>query len=258
MRKQTISREAALQTIAIEVDKALRIGPVTHIKHKAVTHGQHGLGCLECHLLGSRDEQQYSLHDWGHYSDIKATSIIIPEAPRGFVITLKTDSQDENESRGSGDTSIPLEAKTPSYTGDYIKIDWVYPHKEIMGIGIPRNYFYAVEEGAKEAGYPSLHVDATNNGLSYWAQEKFGLKIPEGKHASLIDAYNRFKVHSKKYIQQASDASPYVQNCTAEPLPEEIDLSKPHTIPKIFMDVLGAIFMMRGGHLHFYKKFWLS
>jgi len=255
MQKQTISRESALRTIAEEVDRALRIGPVAHIKHNAVTNGQHGLGCLESHLLGSKDGQQYSLHEWGHYGDIQATSIIIPEAPRGFFITLKTDSEEENNSRGSDSTSIPLEAKTPDYTGDYIKIDWVYPHKEIMGLGISRNYFYAVEQGAKQAGYPSLHVDATNNGLSYWAQEKFGLKIPEKKHAVLIDAYKRFKVHSAKYIQQASETSPYVQNHLEEPLPDEIDPSKPHTLPRIFMDVLGAIFMLKGGHLHFYKKF---
>jgi len=255
MQKQTISRETALRIIAEEVDQALRIGPVTHIKHKAVPNGQHGLGCLESHLLGSKDGLPYSLHEWAQYGDIQATSIIIPEAPRGFVITLKTDSEDENKGRGSNNNSIPLEAKTPSYTGDYIKIDWVYPHKEIMGLGIPRNYFYAVEQGVKKAGYPSLHVDATNNGLSYWAQEKFGLKIPEEKYSSLIDAYKRFKIHSRKYIQQATETSPYVQNHIEELLPDEIDPSKPHTIPRIFMDVLGAIFMLKGGHLHFYKRF---
>ncbi len=37
----SFSREPTLQTIAIEINKALRIGPVTHIKHMAVPNGQH-------------------------------------------------------------------------------------------------------------------------------------------------------------------------------------------------------------------------
>ncbi len=255
MQKENISRESALRTVAIAVDQALRIGPVTHIKHQALTNGQHGLGCLESHLLGDKNGQQYSLHDWGHYGDIKATSIIMPEAPRGFVVMLKTDSNVENKSRGGQGTSIPLEAKTPDYTGDYIKIDWVYPLKDIIGLGIPRNYFYAVEYGAKEAGYPSLHIDATNNGLSYWARKEFGLKIPKEKHASLIDAYHRFKIDPKKYIQQAKSISPYVGNDDGEAFPKEIDPAEPHSLPRIFMEVLGALYMKKGGHLHFYKKF---
>lgn len=201
MQNQAISsREIALQTVAIEIDKSLRIGPVTHIKHMAVPEGQHGLACLESHLLGYRDGQMYSLHEWGHYDDMKATSLVIPDAPRGFTVTLKTDFLTENMFRGSNSMAIPQEAKTLDYNGDYIKIDWIYPHKEIQGLGIPREYFYAVERGAKAAGYPSLHIDATNNGLSYWARKEFDLKIPEEKHASLIDAYQHFKANSHAYI----------------------------------------------------------
>lgn len=255
MQKQDSCRESALSTIAVEVDKALRIGPVAHIKHYAVTNGQHGLGGLESHLLGVRDGQHYSLHEWGHYGDIKATSAIFPDAPRGFMIAVKTDSEEENKRRGGSNSSIPFEAKTPNYTGDYIKIDWMYPHKEIMGLGIPRHYFYAVERGAKAAGYPSLHIDATNNGLSYWAREEFGLKIPENKYEVLIDGYKNFKINAKEYTQQARGTSPYVQEYTEQPLPEEIDPSKPYTIPRVYMDILGAILRMKGGHLHFYKKF---
>lgn len=95
-----VHRKKALGIIATEVDQALRLGPVAHIKHQAVTNGQHGLACLESYLLGEKNGEYYSLHDWGEY-------------------------------------------------------------------------------GAKKAGYPSIHVDATNNGLSYWAQEKFGMNLPE-------------------------------------------------------------------------------
>lgn len=251
----SFSRETALQTIAIEIDKALRIGPVTHIKHMAVPNGRHGLACLESHLLGGKDGQMYSLHEWGRYDHNKATSLVIPNAPRGFTVTLKTDSLAENALRGSTHTSIPQEAKTPNYMGDYIKIDWIYPCQEIRGLGIPRHYFYAVERGALAAGYPSLHIDATNNGLSYWAKKEFGLKIPEENHEILREAYQRFKVHTHTYIQQARSASPYITAEYKEELTEDIDPSKPYSIPRIFMDVLGAIFMLKGGHLHFYKKF---
>jgi hypothetical protein len=249
------SREATLQTIAIEIDKALRIGPVTHIKHMAVPNGQHGLACLESHLLGYKDGQMYSLHEWGHYDTNKATSLVIPNAPRGFTVTLKTDSLAENALRKSTHTSIPQEAKTPDYMGDYIKIDWIYPCQEIKSLGIPRRYFYAVERGAKAMGYPSLHIDATNNGLSYWAKKEFGLKIPEEKHEMLREAYQRFKIHTHTYIQQACSVSSYITTEYKEELTEDIDPSRPYSIPRIFMDVLGAIFLLKGGHLHFYKKF---
>jgi hypothetical protein len=251
----SFSRETALQTIAIEIDKALRIGPVAHIKHMAVPTGQHGLACLESHLLGVKAGQMYSLHEWGQYDGTsKATSIVIPSAPRGFTVTLKTDSPAENALRGSTHTTIPQEAKTSNYTGDYIKIDWIYPCQEIRGLGIPRHYFYAVERGTIAMGYPSLHIDATNNGLSYWARKEFDLKIPEEKHVSLREAYQRFKVHTHTYIQQARSVSPYIPAEYKEELTEDIDPSKPYSIPRIFMDVLGAIFMLKGGHLHFYKK----
>lgn len=253
--QNTPSREEALQAIAMEIDDALRIGPpVTHIKHVVIPEGQHGLACLESHLLGGKEEQMYSLHEWGQYGDIKGTSIIIPEAPRGFVLTIKKDSPTENELRGSDGPSIPLEAKTPQYTGDYIKIDWIYPHQEIQGLGIPRRYFFAVERAARAAGYPSLHIDATNSGLSYWARKEFDLKIPEEKHASLIEAYQRFKLHRDIYIEQAKSVSPYIKTYDDKELPDDINPSEPHTIPRIFMDILGAIFMVKGGHLHFYKK----
>jgi hypothetical protein len=252
---QDMFRESALQTLAIEVDQALRIGPVAHIKHRAFLNGQHGLGCLESHLLGMKEGQYYSLHDWGNYGDIEATSVVIPDAPRGFVIALKKDSIEENESRGSQTTSIPKEAKTENYSGDYIKIDWVYPSKEVMGLGITRNYFFAVERGAKKAGFPSLHIDATNNGLSYWARKEFGLKIPEEKHAGLVEAYRRFLVDKEELIQKACKVSPYVTPYDGKQLPEEIDPGKPYTIPRVFMDFLGMVFLVQGGHLHFYKKF---
>ena len=141
MHKKNISRESALHTIAVEIDQAMRVGPVTHVKHNALPNGQHGLGCLESHLLGDKDGVRYSLHNWGCYGGTKATSIVIPEAPRGFVIALKKDSKAENKSRGRRTASIPTEAKTPGYTGDYVKIDWIYPHEDIIGLGIPRNYF---------------------------------------------------------------------------------------------------------------------
>jgi hypothetical protein len=254
--KKMISREAALEAIAIEVDQALRIGPVAQIKHRGVTNGLFGLGGLESHLLGLRNGEHYSLHDWGHYGDIQATSALSPELPRGFFIALKTDTPAENESRGKNRASIPLEAKTPNYDGDYLKIDWVYPHKEIQGLGIPRQYFFAVERAAKKAGYPSIHIDATNNGLSYWSRKEFGLKIPKAFHPTLIEGFKKFKANQKLFTEQASEASPYVNGLDETELPHDIDPNEPHTIPRIFMDVLGAIFIVKGeGHLHFYKKF---
>ncbi len=250
------SREATLEAIALEVDQALRIGPVAHIKHRGVTNGLFGLGGLESHLLGLKDGEHYSLHDWGHYGDIRATSALSPELPRGFFVALKTDALAENESRGKKNASIPLEGKTPNYDGDYIKIDWIYPHEEIQGLGIPRQYFFAVERAAKKAGYPSIHIDATNNGLSYWARKEFGLKIPKAFHPILIDGFKKFKANQKLFTKQASEASPYVNALDETELPNEIDPNEPHTIPRIFMDVLGAIFIVKGeGHLHFYKKF---
>lgn len=251
----SFSREAALRTIAIEIDKSLRIGPVTHIKHIAVPNGQHGLACLESHLLGNKDGELYSLHAWGNYDTIKATSLVIPTSPRGFTVTLKTDSPAENALRENTHASIPQEAKTQNYTGDYIKIDWIYPCQEIQGLGIPRHYFYAVERGAKAVGYPSLHIDATNNGLSYWARKEFGLKIPEENHEMLREIYQCFKANTHSYIQYACSVSPYITTEYKETLPENIDPSEPHSIPRIFMDILGAIFMLKKGHLHFYKKF---
>jgi hypothetical protein len=191
----------------------------------------------------------------GDYDANKATSLVIPNAPRGFTVTLKTDSLAENVLRGSIASSIPQGAKTANYSGDYIKIDWIYPCQEIQGLGIPRHYFYAVERGAIAAGYPSLHIDATKNGLSYWSRKEFGLKIPEEKHQILRKGYQLFKVHTHTYIQQACSVSPYVTAEYKEELTEDIDPSKPYSIPRIFMDVLGAIFMLKKGHLHFYKKF---
>ena len=255
MNAQDTFRESALQTLAIEIDQALRLGPVSHIKHKAVLNGLHGLGCLESHLLGVKDGQLYSLHDWEHCGSMQATSIVIPDAPRGFVVALKKDTLEENESRGSQSTSIPHEAKTANYTGDYIKFDWIFPAKEIRGLGVTRNYFFAVERGAKKAGYPSLHIDATHNGLSYWTRKEFGLKIPEERHKGLADAYHRFLMHKDEHIQQASSISPYITPYDGSELPKDIDPGKPDTIPRIFMEFLGVIFMLQGGHLHFYKKF---
>lgn len=75
------------------------------------------------------------------------------------------------------------------------------------------------------------------------------------KYASLVDAYQRFRIHSDKFIQQARSASPHIKDHEEGSLPDEIDPSKPYSIPRIFMDVLGAIFKLKGGHLHLYKKF---
>jgi hypothetical protein len=54
------SREKILRAFAIEIDRSLRIGPVAHIKHCAVGEGQHGLACLETHLLGKENDQLFS------------------------------------------------------------------------------------------------------------------------------------------------------------------------------------------------------
>jgi hypothetical protein len=257
MQTQDMIRETALQAIVQEVDPALRSisAPVTHIQHRGILNGLHGLACLETHLLGGEDGKFYSLHDWGHYEEIKATSVVIPDAPRGFVIAFKKDTQEENTNRGRKTASIPAEAKTANYTGDYIKIDWVYPAKEIMGLGIPREYFFAVERGAKKAGFPSLHIDATHNGLSYWARKEFGLKIPEEKHASLMVAYQNFLIDKDSLLDQAFSISPYITPSDGGELPKDIDPTKPYTIPRIFMEFLGTVFMLHGTHLHFYKKF---
>src|SRR5262245_41981115 len=126
-------RESAIQTIAEEIDQALRIGPVTHIRHRGALKGMHGLAGLESYLLKEKDGQMVGLHAFGIYGNIQGTSIIFPEAPRGFAITFKKDSKEENESRGTQSHSIPDEAKTANYKGDYLKIDWVYPALEIMG-----------------------------------------------------------------------------------------------------------------------------
>lgn len=254
MRILKISRESALQELAVEIDKALRIPPVAHIKHMGVPDGDHGIACLESHLLGFRNRQFYSLHDWGYYGDEKAKSLIIPEAPRGFMVTLKTDSLEENKLRGRNEASIPTEAKTLNYTGDYLKIDWIYPHQEILGLGFVRRYFYAVERAAKKVGYPSLHIDATDNGLSYWARKEFNLKIPEESHDSIIELYQHFKANAKENIQKVRAVSGYINAQDAGILPEDIDPKKPHTIPRIFMDVLGTLLRMQRVHLHFYKK----
>ena len=242
MQRQKIPRELALQILAEETDQAVRIGPVAHVKHQAQTDGLYGLGCLESHLLGLKEGRHYTLHDWGTYGEVKAMSIIFPEAPRGLFITLKTDSAEENLLRGSKVPSIPLEAKTDDYAGDYIKIDWVFLNKEAQGLGIPRRYFFAVESAVKELGYPSLHIDATHNGLSYWAREEFGLKIPTEKHPLLQEGYIHFINNSQDYLN-------------LDELPKYIDPNKPHTIPKVFLDLLGGIQAEKGGHLHFYKKF---
>lgn len=238
MQRQKIPRELALQTLAEEIDQAVRVGPVAHVKHQAQTNGLHGLGCLESHLLGFKTEGYYSLHDWGDYGEVKATSIIFPEAPRGLLVTFKTDSPEENLLRGSKVPSIPLEAKTDGYAGDYIKIDWVFLDSEAQGFGIPRRYFFAVERAVQRLGYPSLHVDATHEGLSYWAREEFGLKIPEEKHSFLQETYAHF-------ITQSHEGD----------LPKHIDPNKPHTIPRDFLHLLGSVYAEKGGHLHFFKKY---
>lgn len=157
----------------------------------------------------------------GYYGDVKAPSIAIPDAPRGFFIALKTDSAEENRARGNSKPSMPAEAKTPLYMGDYLKIDWVYPHPDIQGLHIPRNYFYAVECAARKIGYPSLHIDATNNGLSYWAREEFGLKIPKEQHLFLLKAYRRFKANPIRFIQKARAASSYVGKYDRKPFPKK-------------------------------------
>lgn len=255
MERQKIDREKALTTLAEEIDLALRVGPVAHIKHQGVPYGQHDLGCLESHLLGIKNGEHYSLHDWAYYRDIKAPSIIFPDRPRGFFITLKTDSEAENLSRDSKIMSIPPEAKMPNYNGDYIKIDWVYPHKSILGLGIPRRYFYAVECAAKKAGFPSLHIDANHHGVAYWSRKEFGLKIPKDFHAGIIELYEHFIKKQQATIEYAKSISPYsLSECNAT-LPKDIDLNKPYTIPRLFMEIVGAIYMAEGFHLHFYKKF---
>lgn len=248
-------REFAIKTLAEEVDKALRIGPVAHIKHRGALKGQHGLACLESYLLKEENGEMGGLHAWGAYENIQATSIIFPEAPRGFTIALKKDNKEEYESRGRQSPSIPDEAKTANYTGDYLKIDWVYPAQEIMGLGIPRAYFFAVERAAKKGGFPSIHIDATNGGLSYWARKEFDLKIPEERHAGLIKAYQKFLAEKEDLLERASLLSPYIALYDGSELPQKIDPSKPHTIPRVFMDFLSTFFMLQGGHLHFYKKF---
>ena len=255
MQTEHISRETGLGAIAVEVDQAVRVGPVVHVKHQAMTNGQHGLGCLESYLLGEKNSARYGLHDWGHYGDIKATSIIIEHAPRGFVVTLKKDSKAENLQRGSEGFSIPAEAKTSGYMGDYVKIDWIYPGKAIMGLGIPRRYFYAVEIAAKKEGYPSLHIDATNNGFSYWARQEFGLKIPKESHDVIVSTYQNFRSHPQEYVEHVREHSSYIRDYQEELLPKDIDPNEPHTIPRTFMEVLGALYALKGGHLHFYKKF---
>lgn len=239
-------REFAIQIIAEEVDKALRIGPVAHIKHRGALQGQHGLACLESYLLKEENGEMVSLHTWGSYENTQAMSNVFPQAPRGFAIALKKDTKEEYESRGRQSPSIPDEAKMVNYKGDYLKIDWVYPAQEIMGLGIPRAYFFAVERAAKKGGFPSLHIDATNGGLSYWAREEFGLKIPTERHAGLIKAYQKFLVEKEDLLERASYLSPSIALYDSHELPQEIDPSKPYTIPRVFMDFLSTFFMLQG------------
>ena len=61
--------------------------------------------------------------------------------------------------------------------------------------------------------------------------------------------------NAKLYLKQAGESSPYVIFASIDNLPDTIDPSAPHTMPRVFMDVLGAIFRLHGKHLHFYKKF---
>ena len=255
MQKPNIPREIALQTLAEEIDQAVRIGPVAHVKHQAQTNGPYGLGCLESHLLGLKEGRPYTLHDWGTYGEVKATSIIFPEAPRGLFITFKTDSPEENLLRGSKVPSIPSEAKTDDYAGDYIKIDWIFLNKDARGFGIPRRYFFAIERALQKLGYPSLHIDATHNGLSYWAREEFGLKIPEEKHSFLQEGYAHFINNSQDYLKLARLTFPNISQLNFDTFPKHIDPNKPHTIPRVFLDLLGNTHAEKGGHLHFYKKF---
>lgn len=249
------NREFVIQTIAEEVDKALRIGPVAHMKHRGALKDQHGLACLESYLLKEENGELVGLHAWGTYNNIQAMSNIFPEAPRGFVTALKKDTKEEYENRGRQSPSIPDEAKTANYKGDYLKIDWIYPAQEIMGLGIPRAYFFSVERAAKKAGFPSLHIDATNGGLSYWARKEFDLKIPEERHAGLFKAYQKFLAEKEDLLERASYLSPNIALYDGSELPQEIDPSKPYTIPRVFMDFLSTVFMLQGGHLHLYKKF---
>lgn len=253
-------REQSIRVIAKEIDKSLLKGKIVNVRHRGVVKAQHGLGGLETQLVGKKKDKDggyhYSLHSRASYGGEAPESNIFKGAPKGFQLTLKKDSVEEKKSMGGKNFSIPDDAKTPGYTGDYPKIDWTYPHPDIKGQGVTRKYFQAVERGAKKAGYPSIHVDATNSGLSYWSRKEFGLKVDPRFHEPLKEAYANFKKNPMGEMAVAYTRSPYVRIPDKKPdLPDDIDLEKPHEVPREFWDTIGARLRPSGGLIHMYKKF---
>lgn len=113
----------------------------------------HPASVIETHLMSPEHK---TLHAWATHRGQRPSSYVHESLPRGFTTVLKT----------RNGVTVP-------------KIDWTFLDPNARGRGLGSAYFRGVEEAARAAGHPEVHVDASDDGLEYWARPQFGMVSAE-------------------------------------------------------------------------------
>jgi len=150
-------------------------------------------------------------------------SFLFPGAPRGMTTVLLNQK------------SLPKDAQTPG-GGPSPKIDWTYLDEAHRGKNLTEKYFKAIEDTARAQGAPSIHVYASNSGVGYWAQPRFGLKLDKASSEALHRTYEISRENNPKY--------------------QKVTKGDVHKYPRDFMEEVGFLLNMlkKPTYIHYYKK----
>jgi hypothetical protein len=104
------------------------------------------------------------------------------------------------------------------------------------GKNLTEKYFKAIEDTARAQGAPSIHVYASNSGVGYWAQPRFGLKLDKASSEALHRTYEISRENNPKY--------------------QKVTKGDVHKYPRDFMEEVGFLLNMlkKPTYIHYYKK----
>jgi hypothetical protein len=149
-----------------DVLSAIRSSPESHI--------------IETHL--SRGGK--TAHEFAQYKRGDNGKVVLPESivygsgfPRGFCVVLKKT------------TDYPLKG----VNGFVPKIDWTYLKPSERGKGLSTRYFLVLQKYCKQMGIDGFAIDATDDGVAYWANPKFGMMLAPKSASKLAESYEEYR-----------------------------------------------------------------
>lgn len=125
-----------------------------------------------------------SVHEFAQYKRGDNGKVVLPESivygkgfPRGFSVVIKK-TQD-----------YPLKG----IQGFVPKIDWTYLKPSEQGKGLATRYFLVLQKYCKQMGIDGFAVDATDEGVTYWAKPKFGMILAPKSASKLAESYEEYR-----------------------------------------------------------------